>query len=364
TNNYGLFVEDDWKVTQRLTLNLGLRYEYLGLFREEGDRLANFVPTVGLVQIGDPALPNLYSPDHNNFAPRLGFAYDVTGAGRTILRGAYGLYYDTPSQDYFLLQGFQNGGPASPATNPLPGLGVFNVTFGPTDTIPFGPNVPIFGNATGTPPTSNIALFAVDLNLRTPYIHNYNLNLQHEIRPGTVLQIGYVGSRGTKLFRVRDINQATPGAAATRQSRRPFNAQFPQFSFINYLETSANSNYNALQTTLRQRLVRGLNFYVAYTWSKSIDDASNGIYGGTRGVSFPQDSYNLRAERAVSSYDTRHRFSANFTYELDFLVRGLGNWPKRLTEGWQLSGIFTRASGLPITPFLGVDVSGTGELND
>src|SRR6185295_5297470 len=170
--------------------------------------------------------------------------------------------------------------------------------------------------------------------------------------------------RGTKLFRVRDINQATPGAAATRQSRRPFNSQFPQFSFINYLETSANSNYNALQTTLKQRLVRGLNFYVAYTWSKSIDDASNGIYGGTRGVSFPQDSYNLRAERAVSSFDLRHRFSANFTYELDFLGRRLDSWPRRLTEGWQLSGIFTAASGVPITPFMSVDVSGTGELND
>ena len=124
---------------------------------------------------------------------------------------------------------------------------------------------------------------------------------------------------GTKLFRLRDINQATPGPAATRQSRRPFNAQFPQFSFINYLETSANSNYNALQTTLKQRLSRGLNFSVAYTWSKSIDDASNGIYGGTRGVSFPQDSFNLRAERAVSVFDQRHRFTANFTYDLDFL---------------------------------------------
>ena len=364
TNNYGLFIEDDWKVTRRLTLNLGLRYEYLGVFREEGNRLANFVPSLGLVQVGDPALPNLYAPDHNNFAPRLGFAYDLTGAGKTILRGGYGLYYDTPSQDYFLLQGFQNGGPASPATNPLPGLGVFNVTFGPNATIPFGPNLPIFGNATGAPPTSNIALFGVDLKLRTPYIHNYNFNLQHEIRPNTVLQIGYVGSRGTKLFRVRDINQATPGAAATRQLRRPFNTQLPQFSFINYLEASANSNYNALQSTFKQRLVRGLNFYLGYTWSKSIDDASNGIYGGTRGVSFPQDSYNLRAERAVSSFDTRHRFTANFTYELDFLRSKLASFPRQLTEGWQVSGIYTAASGLPITPFLSVDVSGTGELND
>ncbi|MGH9939392.1 MAG: TonB-dependent receptor domain-containing protein [Blastocatellia bacterium] len=363
-DNYGLFAQDDWKVTPRLTLNLGLRYEYLGVFKEQGDRLSNFIPGTGLVRVGDASLPDLYEPDHNNFAPRIGFAYDLMGKGRTILRGGYGVYYDTPSQDYFLLQGFQNGGPGSPATNPLPGLGVFNVTFGATATIPYGPNVAIFGNAAGVAPTSNIALFAVDPNLRTPYIHNYNLNAQQELRPGTVLQVGYVGSRGTKLFRLRDINQATQGPAATRQSRRPFNAQFPQYSFINYLETSANSNYNALQTALKQRLSRGLNFYVAYTWSKSIDDASNGIYGGTRGVSFPQDSYNLRAERAVSSFDTRHRFSANFTYDLDFLAGWLGAAPKRLTEGWQLGGIYTGASGLPITPFLSVDVSGTGELND
>src|SRR5262245_8437888 len=321
TNNYGLFAQDDWKVSRRLTLNLGLRYEYLGVFQEQGNRLSNFVPGVGLVRVGDAGLSDLYAPDHNNFAPRFGFAYNLAGKGRTIVRGGYGLCYDTPSQDYFLLQGFQNGGPGSPATNPLPGLGVFNVTFGPTATIPFGPNVAIFGNATGAAPTSNIALFAVDQKLRTPYIQNYNLNLQHELRPGTALQVGYVGSQGTRLFRRRDINQATARPAATRQSRRPFNAQCPQYSFINYLETSANSNYNALQTTLKQRLSRGLNFYLAYAWSKSIDDASNGIYGGTRGVSFPQDSFNLRAERAVSSFDLRHRFSANFTYDLDFLSR-------------------------------------------
>src|SRR5215813_8413376 len=364
TNNYGLFMQDDWKITPRLTLNLGLRYEYLGVFREKGDRLSNFLPALGLVRVGEAGLNRLYEPDYNNFAPRFGFAYGLTGRSRTILRGAYGLYYDTPSQDYFLLQGFQNGGPGSPALNPLPGLGVFNLTFPAGASIPFGPNVAIFGDAVGVAPTSNIALFAVDLKLRAPYIHNYNLNAQHELRPGMVMQVGYVGSRGTKLFRLRDINQATPGPAATRQSRRPFNAQFPQYSFIDFLETSANSNYNALQTTLKQRLSRGLNFAVAYTWSKSIDDASNGIYGGTRGVSFPQDSFNLRAERAVSSFDQRHRFSANFTYDLDFLPSGLGSLPKRLTEGWQIGGIYTGASGLPITPFLSVDMSGTGELND
>ncbi len=124
------------------------------------------------------------------------------------------------------------------------------------------------------------------------------------------------------------------------------------------------TSYNALQTTFKQRLSRGLNFDLDYTWSKSIDDASNGIYSGTRGVSFPQDSFNLRAERAVSSFDTRHRFSANFTYDLDFLPSVLSHWPRRVTEGWRLGGIYTGSSGLPITPFLSADVSGTGELND
>jgi hypothetical protein len=360
TDNFGLFAQDDWKITPRLTLNYGLRYEYLGVFKEENDRIANFVPgsPTGLVQVGTPGLSDLYDSDRNNFGPRFGFAYDLTGKGKTVVRGAYGFYYDTPSQDFFLLQGFQSGGPASPATNPLQSLGVFSS--GP---IGFGPNVPIFGAATA--PTSPFSIFAVDLDLRTPYIQNYNVNVQQEVLPGMVLQVGYVGSQGRKLFRVRDINQATPGLAATRQSRRPFNGQYPQFQFINYLETSANSNYNAFQTSLKQRLSRGLNFALAYTYSKSIDDASNGIFGGTRGVSFPQNSFNLAAERAVSVFDQRQRFSANFTYELEFLPSVLGSLPKALTGGWQFSGIYTGASGLPITPFMGnTDISGTGELND
>ena len=369
TDNFGFFAQDDWKITPRLTLNYGVRYEYLGVFKEENDRMANFVPGTGLVQVGSQGLSDLYQSDRNNFGPRFGFAYDVTGKGRTILRGAYGFYYDTPSQDFFLLQNFQSGGPASPATNPLPILNVFSS--GP---VGFGPGVSIFGNATA--PSSPFAIYAVDLNLRTPYIQNYNLNVQHELRPGMVAQVGYVGSQGRKLFRVRDINQASPAppppagtptavATAMLQARRPLSGQFPQFSFINYLETSANSNYNALQASLKQRLSRGLNFSVAYTYSKSIDDASNGIFSGTRGVSFPQNSFNLAAERAVSVFDQKHRFMTNVTYDLDFLSSVLGSLPKSLTGGWQVGGIYTGASGLPITPFLGnSNVSGTGELND
>ena len=228
TDNFGFFAQDDWKLTPRLTLNHGVRYEYLGLFKEEGDRLFNFVPgsATGLVQVGTPGLSDLYQTDRNNFGPRFGFAYDVTGKGRTVVRGAYGLYYDTPSQDFFLLQGFKSGGPASPATNPLPGLGVFNVTFNSGTMIPYGPGVPIFG----APPHGadlDLALFAVDLNLRTPYIQNYSLNVQQEIRAGMVVQVGYVGSQGRKLFRLRDINQASPGAGGDAPIAAAFQRAVP-----------------------------------------------------------------------------------------------------------------------------------------
>ncbi|MCA1591776.1 MAG: TonB-dependent receptor [Acidobacteria bacterium] len=361
SHNVGLFAQDDWKVNQRLTLNLGLRYEYAGVFADAHKQISNFVPGVGLVQVGNPALPRLYNRDRNNFAPRLGFAYDLTGKSKTILRAAYGIYYDAPSQDFFLAHSFQNGGPGSVGNNFLPAIGTFNVTFPSTATVPFGSGVPIFPGTTA-PPTP-FPIFAVDLNQRTPYVQSYNVNLQHSLSDATVLQVSYVGSQGRKLYRVRDINQARPGAGSA-QSRRPFNAQFPQYSFINYFETSANSNYNALQTYLRQRMSSGLTLFVSYTWSKSIDDASNGIYGGTRGVSLPQDSYNTRAERALSSFDVRHRLTANFVYDLKFLPHRLDGLPKRLTEGWQLSGILTSASGIPITPFISTDVSLTGELND
>ncbi len=360
TDSWALFAQDDWKLNPHLTLNLGLRYEYVGVLKDQHNRLSNFIPSQGLLLVGSPGLPDLYRPDRNNFAPRIGFAYDLTSKGKTVIRGAYGVYYDTPSQDFFLVQAVASGGNGNIGTNPFTPLGTFNVTF--TSAPPWGPGVAIFGTATApTPPAS---LFAVDQNLRTPYVHNYNFNIEQALGPATVLQFSYVGSSGHKLFRVRDINQATPGPIAGRQSRRPFNSTFPQFSFIDFLETSSNSNYNAFETFLRQRMWKGLTLYVAYTFSKSIDDASNGLESGTRGLAFPQDSSNTHAERALSAHDLRHRFTFNAVYDFNFLPSRLDRWPRRLTEGWEISAIYTKASGLPATPFLSTDNSGTGELND
>jgi outer membrane receptor protein involved in Fe transport len=365
TNNFGLFAQDDWKLSPRLTVNLGLRYDYLGRLQDRAGRLTNFIPTLGLLKLGDPGLPNIYNADKNNFAPRLGFAYDPWGHGKTVVRGSLGVYYDTPSQDFFLLQAFDSGGVGNIGTNPVPGFGTFNVMF--TSPPPWGSGVDMFSTAT-TPsctPTTPCSLFAVDQNLRTPYIYSYTLNVQQSLGASTVLQVSYVGSAGHKLFRTRDINQATPGGSSGRQRRRPFFFAFPQFSFIDQLEASANSNYNAFETYLRQRMRKGLTLYVGYTFAKSIDDASNGLNSGTRGLAFPQDSTNPRAERALSSHDIRHRFTFNFVYDFPFLPSRLASWPKRLTEGWQISSIYTLSSGLPATPFFGsIDISGTGELDD
>ncbi len=358
TNNYGLFFQDDWKLNAHLTLNLGLRYEYVGVLKDQRNRLSNFLPSQGVVLVGSSALPDLYQPDRNNWAPRVGFAWDITGKGKTVVRGAYGVYYDTPSQDFFLVQAFANGGNGNIGTNPFTPFGTFNVTF--TSPQQWQSGVRVFGN-TPTPP---LPMFAVDPNLRTPYVHNYNFNIQRELRPSTVVQFSYVGSAGHKLFRTRDINQATPGPTFGAQNRRPFNAAFPNISNINFLEASSNSNYNAFETFLRQRMWKGLTLYVAYTFSKSIDDASNGLESGTRGLAFPQDSTNTHAERALSAYDLRHRFTFNFIYDFLFLPNRLSSWPKRLTEGWEVSAIYSKASGLPATPFLSANNSGTGELND
>lgn len=357
TNNLGLFVQDDWKFNRRLTLNFGLRYEYTGPLSEKSNLISNFLPAAGLVRVGQ-GLDTLYQRDWNNVAPRVGFALDLRGDGRSVLRGAYGFYYDSPSQDLFLAQSFPNG---NVGTNPVPGLGTFAVNF--TGRVPLGPGVDIFGNANA--PAPPFTVFGVDPAMRTPYVQSYNFNLQQTIMEGTVLQIGYVGSKGTKLYRLQNVNQATPGPVETTQARRPFNTRYPQFAGIYQLQASAAANYNALQTVLRRRLSKGLTLYGSYVWSHSIDDASNGFCSCTAGVSLPQNSFDLRADRAASSFDQRQRFTFNFVYDVNFLPRLLDRWPKRVTEGWQLTGIYTLASGLPITPFWnGAAPSGSGESSN
>ncbi len=343
--SYALFVNDSFRITPRLTLSAGLRYEYNSPPVDQEDRAALYDPATGtLSRVGTNNVPRGgYAPDRNNFAPRVGLAYTLNEAGTTVVRGGYGVYYDQPALApgeglYFNAPYFDFNLYFS-----LPGLPL-------TVNNPFPQNFPL--------PLPDSAL-AFQRDLRTAYMQHWNLNLQQQLGASRVLEIGYAGSKGTKLLTARDINQPRP-------STLPFVLRpRPQFDDINLIESRGNSNYHSLQVRLQQRLTDGLALLSSYTYSKSIDDASN-FFTSAGDPNFPQDSQNLRLERGRSNFDVRHRLSASFSYELPFgrgrrFLDGRG-LATTLLSGFQLNGIVTLQSGRPFTVALlsEIDNSNTG----
>jgi outer membrane receptor protein involved in Fe transport len=349
-NSHAFYLQDTWRATRNLTFNAGLRWDYFGVLGEENDLLSNFDLQRGLVQVGTNGLDKLYNSDWNNFSPRVGFAWDVTGKGKTVVRGGYGLFYDAYSQDFFVGQLPFNTFNPGPAYNPV-GPSPILFSFSTTPTIVN--NVPIFTDYLDSD------VFAVDRNLKTPTVQNFNLNLQQELFKNVVWQIGYVGSIGTNLFRYRDINQPVNPAVSTARpfDNGPFAPSGGTFFYVNYLETSANSNYNALQTSLNVRDVFGFSAQVNYVWSHSIDNASDGqdyVANATQ----PDNSYRTDFERGNSNFDVRQRFTAMLSYDVpNFWER----YP-RLGDGWQLNAVVTVRTGSPFHVNFFDDFNGTGEF--
>ena len=349
-NSHALYIQDSFRLNRRLTLNLGLRYDYNGVIDEKNGLFSNFDPERGLELVGTNGSDKLYNSDLNNFSPRIGLAWDVTGKGKTVVRAGWGLFYDAFSQDFFVGQlpfNTFNPGPAYNPVGPAPILFSFS-------TIPrIEPGVPIFTDFLDSD------VFSVDRNLRTPYVQNFNLNIQHELVRNVVLQVGYVGSQGRKLFRYRDINQPVNPAVSTARpfDNGPFAPSGGTFFYVNQLETTANSSYNALQASLTMRERRGFTTSINYTWSHSIDNASDGqdyVANATQ----PDNSFRTDLERANSNFDVRHRFVATFSYDVPNLIK---RYP-RLGDGWQLNGILTLRSGSPFHVNLFDDYNGTGEF--
>jgi hypothetical protein len=349
-NSHTFYFQDNFRFNKNLTFNAGVRWDYFGVIGEKDDLLSNFDFRQGLVNVGSNGLDRLYDSDWNNFSPRLGFAWDLTGKGKTVVRGGWGLFYDAFSQDFFTGQlpfNTFNPGAAYNPTGAKPILFSFS-------TIPqIQNNVPIFTDYLDSD------VFAVDRHLRTPYIQNYNLNFQQELAKNLVWQVGYVGSMGTKLFRYRDINQPlNPAVSAARPfDNGPFAPSGGTFFYVNYLETSANSNYNALQTTLSLRDVKGFTAQVNYTWSHSIDNASDGqdyVANATQ----PDNSYRTDYERGNSNFDVRQRFVATVSYNVPNFIKS----QKWLGEGWQLNGVVTLRTGSPFHVNFFDDYNGTGEF--
>jgi Carboxypeptidase regulatory-like domain/TonB dependent receptor len=371
---YGLFAQDDWRITRNLTINYGLRYEFNSVITEAHNLLGNFDPnsTTGLIQTGMNGVSGPYNPDHKNFAPRLGFAWDVTGRGNTVLRGGASLVYETINWEALLafnnafgLNNVPTGAIIDAAGDTAGGtITAANITVVPLPQWDSG--TPLYGsNVSTSAPNcflSPCPIMSVARNITTPYVWDWTLNIQHSFTPNLSLEVAYVGNHGTNLTGIRDINQAPVGtdynpACPSDQACRPYNARFPYLSNIFQMGNVYRSNYDGLQVTLNSRNYHGLSMVAGYTYAHALDDVSaNWDFG--YGAGLPEDSYNVGREYGNSDFDMRQRFTLSLTYA----IPGRSGYGQML-QGWELNSIVTLQSPQFWGPIdLGTDAAGTGPL--
>jgi hypothetical protein len=415
------YAQDDWRITPKLILNVGLRYEYFTPLKEAHNNWANFDPTKGMVQ---PSSGNaIWNGDKNGLEPRLGFAYDVNGKGTTVVRGGASLIHSSfVLTDFIGAFGLDDNRGTSPGAIPTAAvitcggaglglgesacpatgggtIGVGSASFSgkqlcwdpafacaATQPTVFPSAVAQCGDALGGAP-SPCDLLGVDPHLKSPFTVNYNLSIQHQIGSNLSLEVGYVGNHGYRLLQFADINQAPAGAAYCLNSltaaqladackggpltvgnasptalheARPYFTKFPYLGFINYMTNRAHSRYDSIQATLNKRMSHGLSFIAGYTFGRGLDNGSLNRFGP-----LPQDSSpaGIRNEYASSDFDLRHRLTVTATYNIPGR-HGFG----QLMEGWQLNTIVTYQTALPWMTWDGVQpgppgngIDGTGD---
>jgi len=379
------YVQDTYKMTPRLTLNLGLRYDLPFPYTEIKNRqtlwIAGRQSTVmpgapaGLLYPGDKGVPDGLIPTFKKaFAPRVGLAWDPTGSGKWLVTSAYGIFYEP----YYTGQ----GGPLQSPISAPPYLQTEQISLTPTSPLNFAD--PYNGNP---PPAGSFATPLTNLtlapNLPLPYAQDWDLNIQRSLGKDLLLEVGYVGTKGTKLPRFVEGNPTVylPGVDSSGKpisttdnadQRRIHSgctlADSPttcKFSSTGLIAGIANSSYNALETSLNKRFSHGLSFLASYTYSKAIDDVSSFNISGSGSVQvagendLAQNPANLAGERGPSLFDARHRLVLSYQWSLPFWQHSQG-WSQKVLGGWQLNGIATAMSGTPFTVFDSNDVSQQG----
>ena len=364
--DFGGFVQDDYKVNDRLTLNLGLRYDFFGPPVDSQGRLVNFIPEQfrvgappnGIVQAGGgqlagvPSVEDTLIPsDKNNFAPRLGFAYQADNDGKIVVRGGYGIYYDRFSTRFintqlfnfpYLALGVGLPGLLRPLSDPFVPLPAPS-SFPTSATIPsvLSPLAPFVGV-----PVSGIF---VDPKLKTPYVQQYNVGVQWEFMNNTVLEVGYVGNKGTKLLQVIALNQpfyvpATNSFVPPMAAGNILSINKNVTGGVHQIQSTSNSRYNSLQMTLTRRYAQGLQLTAAYTYGKSHD-----YYNGTpvNELASPVgDQFNWKSNYGRSDFNREQRFVISGVYDLPKTPYE-SDFARALLNNWQIAGIAVFQTGLP-----------------
>jgi outer membrane receptor protein involved in Fe transport len=380
------YVQDTYKATPRLTLNLGVRYDMPSPYTEAHNRQTLFIPgrqstvmpnaPAGLLYPGDAGVPGGLIPTFKKgFAPRLGMAWDPTGNSKWLVTSAYGIFYEP----YYTGQ----GGPLQAPISTPPDLQTEQISLSPTQPLNF--QDPYNGNPpapnTFATPLTNLTLSP---NLPLPYTQDWDLNIQRSLGPDLLLEVGYVGTKGTKLSRFIEGNPTTYIPGVDPITHQPFSTTdnadnrrlysgctlSPSSPPCTYSSTGliagiANSSYNALEASLKKRFSHGVSFLASYTLSKSIDDASSFNMTGSAAKpvagenDLAQDPSNLAAERGRSLFDARHRLVLSYQWSLPFFKDAHG-WSGQVLGNWQVSGITTLMTGTPFTVFDSKDVSEQG----
>ena len=339
-SNFATYLQDDWRATPNLTVNLGLRWEYFGKPYDLFDRIASFDLSTGQQLLaGQNGTPrSLIDPDHNNFGPRIGFAWRALGTESLVIRGAYGMFFSPPIGNDFRSRGFQDPfaflvtrtyRPASP-TSPLP---------------EFTADDPL----AGADRQANLTRSGVDRNLRDAYVQQWNLSIQKLVTANTLWEVAYRGSKSTRLQTNLNYNEITPNPPQPPDFLMIF--PYPSLAAVSILESRAAANYHALTTRLERRYSKGMTFLLNYTFSKTLTDVDSSSVGVANGAgAFGANTIrNLKDNKGPAVFDRPHQLNLSAVYETP-LLRTIPAAARFLLGGWQVAPIWTAYVGAYLTP--------------